>query len=181
MSRDRLACKGRTEKADACKMLLQNREVIKTAQICVSCKQNVQLRNCTLRKGSPRYVHAEVSEHVWSEAQLFPLHRKLQPHRSWGRKRALWWASLPNSLAREGGRCSAPHRGSWHLGQPSERLVTAHTGCHIYKQEEKAISVFKWKICGSKTAAAPSQHSLELWENESTITGKQNKAASPDM
>lgn len=95
-------------------------------------------------------------------------------------KRALRWASLPSSPAREGGSRSAHHRCSWHLGQPSERLATAHTGCHVYEQEERAISVSKWKICGSRTAAVPSQHSLEPWENESTITGKQNKAASPD-
>lgn len=44
-------------------MLFQNREVAATAQILVSRKRNLELRNLVLGKG--RYVCAEEYEHFW--------------------------------------------------------------------------------------------------------------------
>lgn len=43
-------------------MLFQNREVATTPQILVLCKQNLELRNLALRKGTLTYVIAEDEE-----------------------------------------------------------------------------------------------------------------------
>jgi len=52
-------------------MLFQNGEVATTAQILVSRKQSLELRNCIMRKGTLRYACAEASEHVWGITRLF--------------------------------------------------------------------------------------------------------------
>lgn len=90
-------------------MLFQNREVATTPQILVLCKQNLELRNLALRKGTLTYVIAEDEE--WTRLRNnSPLDAENSGRTAPGvgkrLGRALRWGCLPTSQVREEGRPS---------------------------------------------------------------------------